>query len=110
MVALGSPPQGSGIDRAGSPQRPLSYLCEKGNNVTNIESEVSVRQVLSGAFETNVMVGGRGDAVIFLHSEHGWQWSPLLEELAKSFTVYAPEILAKEESLAERDDVLDLLT
>jgi pimeloyl-ACP methyl ester carboxylesterase len=34
---------------------------------------------------------GRGPALVFFHGPWGLTWDPLLDELARSFTVYAPE-------------------
>ena len=34
---------------------------------------------------------GRGPAIVFFHGPWGLAWDPFLDELARSFTVYAPE-------------------
>jgi pimeloyl-ACP methyl ester carboxylesterase len=38
-----------------------------------------------------VLSKGRGPAVVFFHGPWGLAWDPFLDELARSFTVYAPE-------------------
>ncbi len=38
-----------------------------------------------------VLVEGRGPAVLFFHGPWGLTWDPFLDDLARSFTVYAPE-------------------
>jgi pimeloyl-ACP methyl ester carboxylesterase len=38
-----------------------------------------------------VLSKGRGPAVVFFHGPWGLTWDPFLDELARSFTVYAPE-------------------
>jgi pimeloyl-ACP methyl ester carboxylesterase len=38
-----------------------------------------------------VLSKGRGPAVVFFHGPFGLTWDPFLDELAGSFTVYAPE-------------------
>jgi pimeloyl-ACP methyl ester carboxylesterase len=38
-----------------------------------------------------VLVEGHGPALMFLHGPWGLAWDPFLDELARSFTVYAPE-------------------
>jgi pimeloyl-ACP methyl ester carboxylesterase len=38
-----------------------------------------------------VLSKGRGPAVVFFHGPWGLAWDPFLDDLARSFTVYAPE-------------------
>ena len=38
-----------------------------------------------------VLSQGSGPALVFFHGSWGLAWDPFLDELAKSFTVYAPE-------------------
>ncbi len=38
-----------------------------------------------------VLSRGRGPALVFFHGPWGLTWDPFLDELARSFTVYAPE-------------------
>ena len=38
-----------------------------------------------------VLSKGRGPAVVFFHGPWGLTWDPFLDELARSFTVHAPE-------------------
>lgn len=46
---------------------------------------------LPGPFAANpVLVKGDGPPVVFLHGAFGQEWNPLLEDLSKSYTVYAP--------------------
>ena len=47
--------------------------------------------VWQGRVPFRVHVDGRGPAVVFFHGPWGLTWSPFLERLAQSFTVYAPE-------------------
>jgi pimeloyl-ACP methyl ester carboxylesterase len=78
--------------------------------MSTITHDAEVRRVLSGSAETQVMVRGEGDPVLFLHHQYGWQWNSFLEDLSQSFTVYAPELAATEEHLTKMDDALDLLS
>lgn len=39
----------------------------------------------------HVKVAGQGQPLVFLHSGYGLVWSDFLDQLAQSFTVYAPE-------------------
>ncbi len=41
--------------------------------------------------QIRVLSKGRGPAVVFFHGPWGLAWDPFLDELARSFTVYAPE-------------------
>jgi len=43
-----------------------------------------------GEVVTSVRIAGDGKPLVFLHGEHGLQWDPLLDSLAKSYRVYAP--------------------
>jgi pimeloyl-ACP methyl ester carboxylesterase len=38
-----------------------------------------------------VLSKGRGPAVVFFHGPWGLRWDPFLDDLSRSFTVYAPE-------------------
>jgi pimeloyl-ACP methyl ester carboxylesterase len=72
-------------------------------------TDVQQIEVLTDARATRVWTGGTGDALLFLHSEEAAGWNPLLDELAKSFTVYAPELAGSEAALATIDGLHDLL-
>ena len=43
-----------------------------------------------GEVATAVRIAGEGKPLVFLHGEHGLQWDPLLDALAKSYRVLAP--------------------
>jgi pimeloyl-ACP methyl ester carboxylesterase len=75
-----------------------------------MELPVDSRTVLAEPFETNVWVRGAGPPLLFLHSQYGRKWTPFLETLSGSFTVYAPEVAGDESTLERLDDMLDLLT
>lgn len=47
--------------------------------------------VRSGKFSVQMVEGGSGDGLIFLHGEDGFtEWTPFLDHLAQHFHVYAP--------------------
>ncbi|WP_433948330.1 alpha/beta fold hydrolase [Brevundimonas diminuta] len=52
----------------------------------------SVKSItLPGPFAANpVLTKGDGPPVVFLHGAFGQEWNPLLDDLSKSYTVYAP--------------------
>ncbi|HEX9820168.1 MAG TPA: alpha/beta fold hydrolase [Methylomirabilota bacterium] len=52
------------------------------------ERTVSVWQ---GRVRMRVLSKGQGPALVFLHGPWGLTWDPFLDELARSFTVHAPE-------------------
>jgi len=47
--------------------------------------------VWQGKIRMRVLSEGRGPAVVFLHGPWGLAWDPFLDELARRYTVYAPE-------------------
>jgi pimeloyl-ACP methyl ester carboxylesterase len=47
--------------------------------------------VWQGQVHIRVRSKGRGPALVFLHGPWGPAWDPFLDELAETFTVYAPE-------------------
>lgn len=47
-------------------------------------------EVWDGQVRTQVLVGGEGPPVVFLHAVMGLQWDPFLDALAQHHTVYAP--------------------
>jgi len=47
--------------------------------------------VWNGRVPIRVHVAGTGPAVVFFHGPWGLTWGPFLDELARQFTVYAPE-------------------
>ena len=71
--------------------------------------EVTRSTVLHGDRATEVWRGGTGPALLYLHSEDAAGWNPLLDELATSFTVFAPVIAGTEEALGTIDGLHDLL-
>ena len=49
-----------------------------------------VLNIRDGLFTTKVLVGGNGPPLVFLHDAFGVSWDSFLEDLSRSFTVYAP--------------------
>jgi pimeloyl-ACP methyl ester carboxylesterase len=47
--------------------------------------------VWQGKVRMRVLTKGSGPALVFFHGSWGLTWDPFLDELARSFTVYAPE-------------------
>jgi pimeloyl-ACP methyl ester carboxylesterase len=47
--------------------------------------------VWQGQVHLRVLSKGRGPALVFFHGPWGLQWDPFLDELARGFTVHAPE-------------------
>ena len=47
--------------------------------------------VWENKIKPKIQVSGSGPPVVFLHGAYGLTWDPFLDELAKNFTVYAPE-------------------
>jgi pimeloyl-ACP methyl ester carboxylesterase len=47
--------------------------------------------VWQGQVRLRVLSKGSGPALVFFHGSWGLSWDPFLDELARSFTVYAPE-------------------
>jgi pimeloyl-ACP methyl ester carboxylesterase len=47
--------------------------------------------VWQGRVRMRVLSDGSGPALVFLHGSWGLAWDPFLDELARTFTVYAPE-------------------
>ena len=47
--------------------------------------------VWQGQVRVRVLSKGTGPAVVFFHGSWGLTWDPFLDELARTFTVYAPE-------------------
>lgn len=78
--------------------------------MTDTATSTGTRTVLAAPFNTNVIVRGSGPNLVFLHSQYGLRWNAYLEELSKSFTVYAPEVAAEESALEKLDDMLDLMS
>jgi pimeloyl-ACP methyl ester carboxylesterase len=72
-------------------------------------NDVAHESVLEGDRATEVWRGGTGPVLLYLHSEEGAGWNPLLDELAGSFTVVAPVIAGTEEALATIGGLHDLL-
>jgi pimeloyl-ACP methyl ester carboxylesterase len=53
--------------------------------------EARVVPVWQGQVHLRVLSKGRGPAVVFFHGPWGLTWDPFLDELARTFTVHAPE-------------------
>ena len=51
------------------------------------ERSVSVR---NGDFQVDVLEGGSGDPILYLHGVAGLEWTPFLEQLSNGHTVIAP--------------------
>jgi pimeloyl-ACP methyl ester carboxylesterase len=47
-------------------------------------------EVWDGQVRTDVLIGGEGPPLVYLHAIMGLQWDPFLETLAQHHTVYAP--------------------
>jgi pimeloyl-ACP methyl ester carboxylesterase len=47
--------------------------------------------VWQGQVRLRVLTKGSGPALVFFHGSWGLDWDPFLDELARGFTVYAPE-------------------
>jgi pimeloyl-ACP methyl ester carboxylesterase len=71
------------------------------------ERTVSVRD---GMYKAQLFQAGSGEPLLFLHGAGGLQRGAYLDELAKSFTVYAPVHpgFGESEGLEHIDDVIDL--
>jgi pimeloyl-ACP methyl ester carboxylesterase len=54
-------------------------------------SELRTIPVWRDQVHIRVQSKGRGPALVFFHGSWGLTWDPFLDELARSFTVYAPE-------------------
>jgi pimeloyl-ACP methyl ester carboxylesterase len=52
--------------------------------------EIRDVEVWDGQVRTQVLVGGDGPPLVFLHAVIGLQWDPFLDTLAQHHTVYAP--------------------
>lgn len=53
--------------------------------------EARIVPVWGDQVHVRVLSKGRGPAVVYFHGPWGLVWDPFLEDLARSFTVYAPE-------------------
>jgi len=53
-------------------------------------NEIRDVEVWDGEVRTQVLVGGEGPPLLFLHPVIGLQWDPFIETLAEHHTVYAP--------------------
>ena len=62
-------------------------------------------------FEVDVLEGGSGDPLLYLHGIAGLEWTPLLERLSASHTVVAPRTPGFGESTGTEklDDIHDLV-
>jgi pimeloyl-ACP methyl ester carboxylesterase len=76
--------------------------------MNHAERTVALRD---GALRFRVLSGGRGPALLYLHSVHDRDgWPPLLERLSERFTVHAPlhPGVQGSEGVEHLDDVVDL--
>jgi pimeloyl-ACP methyl ester carboxylesterase len=53
--------------------------------------ETTTVSVWQDQIRMRVLSRGRGPALVFFHGPFGLAWDPFLDELARNFTVYAPE-------------------
>ena len=77
--------------------------------VEHVERVVSLRQ---GKFKVQLVEGGTGDNLLFLHGAGGFTgWTPFLDRLAQDYHVYAPAHpgMARSEGLEHLDDLWDLV-
>ena len=67
--------------------------------------------VRNGRFEVDLLEGGSGDPLLFLHGVSGLEWTPLLERLSVGHTVIAPRTPGFGESTGTEnlDDIHDLV-
>ena len=73
------------------------------------ETTLSLR---GGKFEIQLVEGGSGPDLLYLHGEHGFSgWAPFIDALAENFHVYAPAHpgVADSIGLEELDDLWDLV-
>lgn len=72
--------------------------------------EPRVVPVRDGKFQAHYLQGGSGEPLLYLHGAGGLQAGPFLDDLAKSFTVYAPwhPGFGDTDGLGEIDDIIDL--
>jgi pimeloyl-ACP methyl ester carboxylesterase len=56
-----------------------------------VEIRDEVLEVWGGRLKLHVKVAGSGPPLLYFHPLPGLAWQPLLDRLAESFTVYAPE-------------------
>ncbi len=72
------------------------------------ERSVSVRD---GEFQVDVLEGGQGDPLLFLHGVTGLEWTPFLERLSDGHHVVAPRTPGFGESTGTEklDDIHDLV-
>ena len=73
------------------------------------ETTLSLR---GGKFEIQLVEGGSGPDLLYLHGEHGFSgWAPFIDALAENFHVYAPAHpgVADSIGLEELDDCWDLV-
>ena len=66
-----------------------------------------------GKINARIKVAGDGPALVYLHSGYGLIWDNCLDQLAKDFTVYAPEHPGTSEgdpnAIAHLDNLWDLI-
>jgi pimeloyl-ACP methyl ester carboxylesterase len=66
-----------------------------------------------GKINARIKVAGQGPALVYLHSGYGLIWDDSLDQLARDFTVYAPEhpgtSEGDHEAIAQLDDLWDLV-
>ena len=77
-----------------------------------VEHKETTLSLRGGKFEIQVVEGGSGPDLLYLHGEHGFSgWAPFIDALAENFHVYAPAHpgVADSIGLEELDDLWDLV-
>lgn len=70
-------------------------------------------RVWNDQINSRIHVAGQGPAVVYLHGAYGLRWDAFLDELARTFTVYAPEhpgtTLGDPDAIKPLDNLWDLV-
>ena len=77
-----------------------------------VEHKETTLSLRGGKFEIQLVEGGSGPDLLYLHGEHGFSgWAPFIDALAENFHVYAPAHpgVADSIGLEELDDLWDLV-
>ena len=67
--------------------------------------------VVNGKFQADILEGGSGDPLLFLHGFGGLKWTPFLERLSGTHTVIAPHTpgFGQSTGTEKLDDIHDLI-